>query len=116
MAEDKITIVQGDTKSVKFTLTQNGSAWDVSSYTHKLWAKNSKSESGDHATGFPITGSVGGASNNEVTFTFTHAVTKALTVQKYYYDYKLYASDKSLVKTVTHNAILDIEEPLEKDI
>jgi hypothetical protein len=110
----KITIPQGDTKGVKFTLTQDGVAWDVSSYTHKLYVKNEKDETAELLV--ELDGVVGGGDNDEVTFSFTHDDTSGLEVQKYWYDYKVFAADESLVRTVVVQGVLDVVLVLEKDL
>lgn len=108
----KIEIPQGDTYNQKFTLTLNGAAWDVSGYNHKLYVKASRDESAPEV--LVLDGTTGGASNNEVTFSFTHPQTKLMDVGVYYYDYKMYAANWSLVKTLVRSKMVKITLTLER--
>lgn len=104
---------QGNTWIPTFAITEDGAAMDCTDYTVKMYIKASLSESAAAITTLSANWTT--RASGEGYFQLTNAVSKEMSIGRYWYEIILYkTADASVVVTLEQD-ILKISKTLEKD-
>lgn len=102
-----ITIEQGADFALSFTLKEDGSAKDLSSYSARAQMRTKKSSTDIAAT---FTCTVTNASEGKFTMKLSNATTKDLSAGTYFYDIELFtASDANVTRLLEGTATVTAE-------
>ena len=97
-----ITIDQGADFTLNFTVKEDGTAKNLTSYSVRADLRKKKEDS---APAVQFTGSVVNASNGTAKIVLTNVQTKALTAGLYFYDIEIFtASDAEVIRVVQGTA------------
>lgn len=97
-----ITIDQGSDFTLNFTVKEDGSAKNLSSYSVRADLRKKREDS---SPAVQFTGSVVNASNGTAKIVLTNAQTKNLTAGFYFYDIEIFtASDAEVIRVVQGTA------------
>ena len=106
-ADYNLTIDQGSDFAVEFTLSEGGSAKDLTGYSARAQMRETKTATNVAAT---FTCTIATPTNGKVKIELANSVTKDITAGRYYYDLEIHTANDALVTRILQGMAVVTQE------
>lgn len=106
-ADYNLKIDQGSDFAVEFTLSEDGSAKDLTGYSARAQMRETKTATTVAAT---FTCTIATPTNGKIKMELTNAVTKEITAGRYYYDLEIHTASDAIVTRIMQGMAVVTQE------